>query len=303
MDGRISNLAQLASLTRYTMSEGAGRGLDVLDCNNGTLRFLINLSRGADVMQLYHKGENVSFVSKNGFTTKTGDFLSRFEGGMLYTCGLDSVGGREGFELHGTHHLSVATLLRAEVNERGIVIEAVMRESALFGRNLLFRRKITTAINEETLHIEDTLTNEYTEDANYCLLYHVNIGYPRLDEGARIVAEVSSFSPRTPWAEENKETMLEMSAPSPKMEECCYFLRLASPRICLQNPKNKKCFTLTYSGDTLPEFVEWKSMASGDYALGLEPSTTKLDDGFTYRVLPAGESIRFALDLSVSGMK
>ena len=300
MDGRVSNLTQIASLTRYTLSEGEGRGLDVLDCNNGTLRFLINLSRGADVMQLYHKGENVSFVSKNGFTAKTGDFLSRFEGGMLYTCGLDSVGGREGYELHGTHHLSVASLIHAEVNEEGIVMEAVMHESALFGKNLLFRRKITSAIGEETLHIEDVLMNEDAEDVNYCLLYHVNIGYPMLDEGAKIVADVSSFEPRTPWAEENKETMLQMSLPSPKMEECCYFLHLASPCISLENPKNKKCFTLTYSGETLPEFVEWKSMASGDYALGLEPSTTKLDDAFAYRVLRSGESVRFSLNLSVT---
>ena len=171
MDGRVSNLTQIASLTRYTLSEGEGRGLDVLDCNNGTLRFLINLSRGADVMQLYHKGENVSFVSKNGFTAKTGDFLSRFEGGMLYTCGLDSVGGREGYELHGTHHLSVASLIHAEVNEEGIVMEAVMHESALFGKNLVFRRKITSAIGEETLHIEDVLMNEDATDVNYCLLY------------------------------------------------------------------------------------------------------------------------------------
>lgn len=302
MDGRISNLAQLASLTRYTLSEGEGRGLDILDCNNGTLRFLINLSRAADVMQLYHKGENVSFVSKNGFTAKTGDFLSRFEGGMLYTCGLDSVGGREGYELHGTHHLCVPTLLRAEANERGIVIETRMRESALFGRNLLFHRKITSALGEDTLHIEDTLVNEDVEDANYCLLYHVNVGHPMLDDGARIVAEVSSFEPRTPWAKENKATMFEMCMPSPKMEECCYFLHLATPRISLENPKNGKCFTLTYSADTLPEFVEWKSMASGDYALGLEPSTTKLDDGFTYRVLRSGESVRFTLDLCVSQM-
>ena len=299
MDGRISNLAQVASLTRYTISEGEGRGLDVLDCNNGTLRFLINLSRGADVMQLYHKGENVSFVSKNGFNTKTDDFLSRFEGGMLYTCGLDSVGGREGYELHGKHHLAIAHLVRAEVDEGGIVIEAVMRESALFGKSLFFRRKITSAIHEETLHIEDILTNEDTEKANYCLLYHINIGYPMLDEGAKLSAELLSSEPRTPWAKENADTMLEMSAPSPRMEECCYFWHLRTPRVTLYNPKNKKRFSLTYSGDTLPEFVEWKSMASGDYALGLEPSTTKLDDGFIYRTIEGGESIRFYVKLTV----
>lgn len=300
MDGRISNLAEVMSLTRYTLTEGEGRGLDVLDCNNGTLRFLINLSRAGDIMQLYHRGENVSFVSKNGFTAKTGDFLSRFEGGMLYTCGLDSVGGREGYVLHGTHHLCVPTLTRAEADASGIVIEMTMRESALFGKNLLFRRKITSKPLEETLHIEDTLTNEDVDSANYCLLYHINVGYPMLDEGGEVVCDLLSYEPRTPWAKENAQSMFHIDGATPQMEECCYFLKLATPKISLENPMRKKRFTLTYSGETLPEFVEWKSMASGDYALGLEPSTTKLDDAFTYRTIGSGESIRFTLDLTVS---
>ena len=122
-----------------------------------------------------------------------------------------------------------------------------------------------------------------------------------LDEGAKLSAELLSSEPRTPWAKENADTMLEMSAPSPRMEECCYFWHLRTPRVTLYNPKNKKRFSLTYSGDTLPEFVEWKSMASGDYALGLEPSTTKLDDGFIYRTIESGESIRFYVKLTVRG--
>ena len=41
-------------------------------------------------------------------------------------------------------------------------------------------------------------------------------------------------------------------------------------------------------------------MASGDYALGLEPCTTELDDGFTYKVIKPQESIVFQLKLTVS---
>lgn len=102
MDGRISNFMQAASIRRYEMTEGKERGLCVLDCDNGKLRFLLNESKALDVMQLYHEGQNISFISKNGFTAREIPFAGRFEGGMVYTCGLDSVGGREGFELHGT---------------------------------------------------------------------------------------------------------------------------------------------------------------------------------------------------------
>ena len=62
MDGRISNLMQVASVRRYEMTEGKERGLRVLDCDNGKLRFLLNESKALDVMQLYHEGQNVSFI-------------------------------------------------------------------------------------------------------------------------------------------------------------------------------------------------------------------------------------------------
>lgn len=56
MDGRISNFMQAASIRRYEMTEGKERGLCVLDCDNGKLRFLLNESKALDVMQLYQKG-------------------------------------------------------------------------------------------------------------------------------------------------------------------------------------------------------------------------------------------------------
>lgn len=42
-----------------------------------------------------------------------------------------------------------------------------------------------------------------------------------------------------------------------------------------------------------------KSMASGDYALGLEPSTTELDGRFAYRSLKRGEKRQFFLRMSI----
>ena len=190
MDGRISNFQQVASLRRYTVTDGAERGLEIIDCDNGTLRFLINVTKACDMMQLYHKGQNMSFISKNGFMKRELPFVNRFEGGMLYTCGLDSVGEREGFEEHGSLHNTPAQILRAECGEEGIVIEAVLRDTAVFGKNLVLRRKITSAIGSDRVKVEDRLTNENYFEEKYCLLYHVNIGYPMMDEGAKIVGDV-----------------------------------------------------------------------------------------------------------------
>ena len=299
MDGRISNFQQVASIRRYTLTGGREKGVDVLDCDNGKIRFLLNVSKACDIMQLYHEGQNISFISKNGFTKRETPFLRRFEGGMLYTCGLDSVGGRDGFELHGTLHNIPAEIIRAECNENGITVEAIIRDTALFGKNLVLKRKIFTAIGGDSVTLEDTLVNEGYKTEEYCLLYHINVGYPMLDDGAKVIADVESYTPRTAWAKQNEATIYAMNDAVPNQEEACYFLKLSKPEIALVNEKIGKKFTVSYSGDTLPCFVEWKSMASGDYALGLEPCTTELDERFTYLTVGSGEEVSFCLCISV----
>ena len=300
MDGRISNFQQVASIRRYTLTEGREKGLDVLDCDNGKIRFLLNVSKACDIMQLYHEGQNMSFVSKNGFTKREISFLKRFEGGMLYTCGLDSVGGRDGFELHGTLHNIPAEIIRAECNENGITVEAIIRDTALFGKNLVLKRKIFTAIGGDSVTLEDTLVNEGYKTEEYCLLYHINVGYPMLDDGVKVIADVESYTPRTAWAKQNEDTMYKMSDSVPTQEESCYFLKLIKPEISLVNEKIGKKFTVSYSGDTLTHFVEWKSMASGDYALGLEPCTTELDERFAYKTIEVGEEIKFFVKILIT---
>ena len=297
MDGRISNFQQVASIRRYTLTDGREKGLDVLDCDNGKIRFLLNVSKACDIMQLYHEGQNLSFISKNGFTKRETPFSTRFEGGMLYTCGVDSVGGREGYELHGMLHNIPAEVIRAECNENGIIVETIIRDTALFGKNLVLKRKFFAAIGGDSVTLEDALFNEGYKDEEYCLLYHINVGYPMLDEGAKLIADVKQYTPRTEWAKQNETTMYEMNASMPNQEETCYFLTVNKPKVTLMNEKIGKKFTVVYSGDTLPYFVEWKSMTSGDYALGLEPCTTELDDRFAYKTIQANEKIRFSLTL------
>ena len=299
MDERISNLDQVASLRRYRITTGRETGLEVIDCDNGKIRFLLNVSKACDMMQLYHQGQNMTFVSKNGFIQRELPFAKRFEGGMLYTCGLDSAGEREGFEEHGSFHNTPAEILRAECNDKEIVVEAVIRDTEVCGKNLVFRRKILSKLGSDSVVVEDRLTNEGYRSENYCLLYHVNIGYPMLDDGARIQSDSEVCLPRTPWAEKNLDSACEISAPIPNWEETCYYLMPRNHEVSLVNEKIAKEFTVSYSGDTLPQFLAWKSLASGDYAVGLEPTTTKLDDLFEYSTIEAGESIDFRIQLSI----
>ncbi len=300
MDGRISNFEQLASLRRYTMTDGRGKDLDVIDCDNGNIRFLLNVSKACDIMQLYHGGQNVSFISKNGFTKREVPFPCRFEGGMIYTCGLDSLGHREGYELHGTLHNISAEITCAKCDEYGILVEAVIRDTALFGKNLVLKRKIFSPIGGDSVSLEDTLENLGYKDEEYCLLYHINVGYPMLDDGAKILADVLHCEAPTEWDKQNAAEAFEISQPIPCQDETCYYLTLGKPEISLINPKIGKKLTVKYSGDTLPHFLEWKSMASGDYALGFEPCTTQLDKGFSYKIIKPFDKVTFSANIAVN---
>ena len=301
MNGKISNYMEVASIRRYEFTAGREKGIEVLDCDNGRIRFLLNISKACDMMQLYHEGQNVSFISKNGFSAKGAEvpFGKRFEGGMIYTCGIDSLGKREGFEMHGTLHNISAEIVEASCDDDGIAVEAVIRDTALFDRDILLRRRITSPIGASFVKVEDTLYNEGNCDIDYGLLYHVNIGYPMLDEGARIEADVISCEARTEWTQKHLDAMHQIIAPVPNMPELCFYPTLAKPEISLVNEKLGKRLTVSYSGDTLTDLVLWKSMGSGGYALGFEPSTSTLGEGFEYKVLRSKESVCFEVKISV----
>jgi hypothetical protein len=127
----------------------------------------------------------------------------------------------------------------------------------------------------------------------------VNLGYPFLNERTKIVFDAEKIDPRTPWAKENEDTVYEMNESEPLREETCYFLKLRQPCVSVVNGETGEKFTLSYSQDTLPSFVLWKSLASGDYALGVEPATTELDERFAYKTLAPSEKRVFKLRMQM----
>ena len=120
-----------------------------------------------------------------------------------------------------------------------------------------------------------------------------------LDNGGKVIADIEEIKPRNAWAEENISTALLIEEDVPNKEETCYFIKLKEPKVAYVNEKLNRELSISYSNDTLPCFTLWKSMASGDYALGLEPCTSELDDNFNRKVVKAGESVKFELSLSI----
>lgn len=302
MDGRIANDAQVAYIRKYTITSGQEEGVKVIELYNGRLRVLLNESKALDIMQIFDNGMNVSFISKNGFSLRNDDFLKRFEGGMLYTVGLDSAGNREGYPLHGSFHNKKPEVTRCEISNDEIIVEATLHDTALFGKNLVIKRRYSLKLNASEFSLQDILINQGTKEEEYCLLYHNNIGFPLLDEGCKLKFNVTQIQPRTALAKEKIAEMYNIEKPSDNVEETCYFLTITDGVASIINENKKKMFSIIYSNDVLKEFVLWKSMKAQDYALGLEPSTTKLDDDFTYNRIKPQEKISFSLVYKVTDL-
>ena len=296
---KIGNAEQLCVAQRVQVTNGRGNGARQIYVANGKLNFVLSESNALDILRLWHEGMNVGFVSKNGLYTAPSDFLGNFPAGMLYTCGLDAIGGVEGHPIHGRIHSIPAEIKELKADENGVKIVAEIRDTALFGQNLSLTRTVSTAAGSDEVKIEDRLENRAFRDEKYCMLYHVNVGYPIVDAGAKISGNFAESKPRTPWAEHERTKMLKVESPIDNAEETCYFHRTRDGKMSIENKTLGKRFTVASS---LRRFVQWKSRASGDYVVGLEPCTSWLDGELKYSVLKPGKSVKHTIVLKVENI-
>ena len=121
-----------------------------------------------------------------------------------------------------------------------------------------------------------------------------------LDKGAVISSDATEVIPYDDWAKERMYDRDVFTDCVDNEAERCYFKTNKTPVVTVTNEKLGKTLTLSYTADTLPYFVQWNSSASGDYALGLEPSTTLLGaKDFAYTMIGAGETKKLGIKISV----
>ena len=284
--GYIGNPAQLVTLRRVTVSEGRAKGTEIIEVKSaGGLELDILPDAGLDIGQARYKGVNMSWMSKNGYDSPAAispyetEFVNTFPGGLLYTCGLRSAGpanrdGDEWHPLHGRAHGLSAEQVCARVEDDTIVVSGVLRETALFGHVLQLRREYRIPVFGARIELRDRLTNLAHQAEEYQLLYHCNFGWPLVSAEAHVeLPEARRTTPRTPFAAAGLGRETTFTEPVPGEEERVFFHEDMAHRASIVNPAIDTRMTITWS-DTLPILCHWRSMASGDYVCGLEPSNS-----------------------------
>ncbi len=292
---RVGRMEQLASIRRLMYEDGKGRGMRVLDFKNGSgLAFSVLPDRGMDIAQASYKGVGLAWLSCNAdvaphFHEPGGiEWLRTWGGGLLTGCGLSNVGGPNDCngEKHGLHG-RISHIPAEEVNTTAAWSEdgskylmtacGRVRHSRVFGEKLVCARKISTALNDNSITVCDTIENQGYLPAPFMLLYHINLGWPLLDDGTTLEAPEHKITPQSEHAAAGLADWNKASAPMAGFAEQVFYHDLPAGKsglasMLVVNKHLNLELEVAYRVAELPYLIQWKMMGQGEYVMGLEPA-------------------------------
>jgi hypothetical protein len=301
------DLAAAGGVRLVQLQDGVERGIRVLEFRTGSgLAFDVLVDRAMDIGSAEHGGVGFGWQSPTGFRNpglheyRDEDGLSwlRSFSGLIVTAGLDHTLFTAEVDasnyhyppkeqvwngLHGRVANIPAKLLGygEEWREDGTCVlwcEGEVRQAAVFGEHLRLRRRIECDLGGDEIRLHDVVTNHGSDRTPHMFLYHINLGWPFLEEGVRVEAPIA----RTPWQTdsvgEQGSDHLVMDGPTPRFVEQVLEHELTPDddgraRVRAVNDRLGMTVELDVDLQAFPAFFEWMHLREGGYALGLEPST------------------------------
>ncbi|GKH31914.1 aldose 1-epimerase family protein [Muricomes sp. OA1] len=284
MNPYIGHDSQVYGIEEHRLVGGKGDGMRLLEINNGKgVELTVVLDRCADISRLRYKGVNLSYFSPCGYVAPAyydaagANWLKSFTAGYLTTCGLQAVGSPctdEGEEL--PLHGSIANIPAEQVywleEEGDLVVYATIRDEGIFAPKLRMSREIRVSLRSNEFSIQDTIENTGDTRQPFEILYHMNMGYPMLDEDSILEIPSAEVLPRDEHAAEDIGNWMHMMKPEAGYVERCYYHKFPdrNGKAGIYQPKLGKGLEITFDAEELDGFVEWKMMGVRDYVLGLE---------------------------------
>lgn len=290
------SMQQAAYIRPVTFTEGRSRGMHAFEVKSGPLCYKVLADKCLDVGELSYKGVNFTFLSKpglqgrNAYDTAGDEAIRSIMGGLFFTSGIESicapctVDGVD-YPMHGRMRTTPAEHVCADAfwAEDGYHLRASgeMREAALFGENMVLRRAVETVYGGKTVTVTDEFTNEAYRDEPLMLLYHINLGWPFLCEDTRLYIPTRSVTARDDDARGHEADYDRMDAPKDNEPEYVFIHDLktdgaGNTGVLAVNESLGLGFAVRWNVRNLPYFMEWKSTASGDYVIGLEPANSSV---------------------------
>ncbi|MDZ4312183.1 MAG: aldose 1-epimerase family protein [Cypionkella sp.] len=302
------SLSQFAGVRLMTLGDGLERGLRMLEFRTGSgLRFSVLVDRAMDIAEVEHQGRAVGWHSAAGFRhpglhdveAEGGFGWARSFSGFLVTCGLDHILGPEvvstesynypgrktaSHGLHGRVSTIPARLTGYgeawEVDRCILWAEGVISQATVFGENLVLYRRIEADVGGDEIRLIDRVVNEGFLKTPHMMFYHINIGHPVLEEGARYLAPIKDVI----WAAHEGRYRVQgvgyktAPAPSNGFAEQVWQHEMAANAagevpVALVNDRIGLGIEVTMLKEQFPCAYQWQYYQSGAYVMGIEPST------------------------------
>lgn len=288
------SMEQLAGVRRIEYQDGRASGLRCALIDNGLIQIPLMLDKCLDPAWIRYKGMNLSFLSKpglqgrNAYDTAGEEAVYSIMGGAMFTCGLGNVHGCRqvdgvDYPTHGRIRTTPAEKVGMDAfwdgEEYRIRVSGEMREARLFGENLVLRRTVETVCGSGEICFRDEIENQGAQPQPLCFLYHCNVGYPLLQPGTRLILPEQSCIPRDTAAEGGMADRKQMEAPEDGRPEQVFQYCLAAGRDgetfgAVVNDEKELALCIRWNRGQIPFMTQWKSGASCDYAMALEPTNS-----------------------------
>lgn len=301
------DLSALGGVRSVLLDDGAERGIRALEFRTGTgLAFDVLVDRAMDIGPAEHAGRSFGWRSATGFRhpglhdyrDEDGLAWLRSFSGLVVTAGLDhtlftaevdAAQYRYPYRksvwngLHGRIANTPARLIGYGEEWRSaetctLWAEGEVRQAAVFGEHLRLRRRIEADLGSNSIRLTDTVTNNGFDPTPHMLLYHINLGWPLVDEGARLVAPISRTRVSTDSVQQQRVSYQRFPSPQPGFVEQVYAHDVVAGEdgrvaAAVINERLRMGVQVEWSAKELPYFFEWLHLREGAYAVGLEPST------------------------------
>ena len=319
MNSYIGHDSQYYGIEEHKLVGGKGDGMRLLEIRNGAgIEATISLDRNADISRLSYKGINLGYFSPCGYTapafyeSKGADWLNTFTAGFLTTCGLQAVGSPcndqgEDLPLHGSIGNTPASEAVWYEEDNNLIVKTKTSDEHIFGRKLRLMRTYTCPIGGNYFSFTDVIENRGDKEEPFEVLYHMNMGYPLLDEDSIVKIDSSGVAPRDDHAAEDISNWMNMEKPTAGYQERCYYhtMKSSEGKAEIFQPKLNVGLSIDYDAKELDCFTEWKMMGVRDYVLGLEPGNCYPDGRDVMRekgllkFLKPGESKKYTVKISM----
>ena len=324
---RVGHVDQIAGIKLAEAADGLERGTRMLQVWTGSgLCFTVQADRALDISACNYKSMSLAWASPVGvvhpayYESEGLGWLRSFPGGLLATCGLDHYGAPchdagEALGLHGRvgnlPARSVGYRTQWVEDEYELEITGEVRQTRVFGENLVLRRRISTRLGSSKIRIEDLVANEGFTPHPHMILYHFNLGFPLVGEDSRVHLEAEQTIARDADAEAGLADWMNLQSPTAGYREQVFRHVLKADahgkaHVEVENPALGLGLRWTYDKASLPHLFQWKMMGEGTYVLGIEPgnssgiegrATARQRDDLPH--LQPGESRRYVLELEV----